>query len=83
MHEDQPEGRAVNDDFRNAGKDGQRGGGGEGCSCAVRELRAQTRDQVPKQRSALLWAMAACGEERRLGWYTPGMRCSCKPRQWL
>lgn len=28
--------------------------------------RAQTRDQVPKQRSALLWAMATCG--RREDW---------------
>lgn len=35
----------------------------KGIDCEVRELRAQARDQVPKQRS-VSWVMATLGEER-------------------
>lgn len=37
---------------------------GQRYDCEARKLRAQTRDQVPKQRSALPWVMATLGEER-------------------
>lgn len=36
----------------------------KGIDCEARELKAQTRDQVPKQRSVIPWGMATLGKER-------------------